>query len=149
MGSTVFRLGKWMFFFFTCIEKSDFVFYIRCKVFDPRPCWIRAQNDTNKCCPHTLRDWNACCRMKEGSDNSRIFLPHWCPPGAIYSDLFHHKFGDQLQVYSMNIRETLPHSPYRAGWPARHIKMESLLHLTGLVWQESCVSLKVTHYLIS
>lgn len=146
MGSTLFRHGNFLFFFFSYI--ANCIFYVRCKVFDTRPCPICAQNDTNKCCSHTLHDRNACCRMKEGSDNSRIFLPDWCPPGGKYSELIHHKLGDQFQVYSMNIRKTPPHSPYRAGWPARHVNMESLLHLTGLVWQESCVSLKVTHYLI-
>lgn len=45
MGSTIFRLG---------LGRLDLdFFYVRCKVFDPRPCRIRARNDTNKCCSHT------------------------------------------------------------------------------------------------
>jgi len=35
--------------------------------------------------------------------------------------------------YYAGKRETLLHSPYRARWPALHIKMGNLLHLTELV----------------
>lgn len=51
---------------------------------------------------------------------------------------------DQFQVYNMTpawgfVQEMLSHSPYRAQWPELHVKMENLLHLTELVWQENCL----------